>query len=203
MSKRRSFREINDAIEDLCYYGLDLPDEYETGLTSPVEEQVDEDALEKAFDDLQMEAEEKMENIGKFLLNTKDEIDDLKREIKRLTTWKNSLEGRSDWLKWYCMTNMIRAGIKKFTGKFVKLSVRKSPTSATYPKDYAGKPIPTEIDEAYVTEVVTHKVDSKTAIQKFNAAWKAFEKTGKPIEEFEFEIKGFQFNYTKNHLVIS
>jgi len=190
---KKSLRKINDEIEELCMYGIDVPDEEdedETGLITPVEVDLDDihdNYLQDKLDELDMERKEKIEEIGKFLLNNKYDIEDLDKEIKRLRKWKNQLEKRGSWLKWYCMTEMIRAGIMKLTGKFIRMSVNKSRTSATYPtKPGTKEPIVELIDPEYIEEVITYKVDASQALRDY--------------KRDEKPIRGFTFHENNTHL---
>ena len=183
----RSFRKINDEIEELCLYGIDVPDEEEdeeTGLITPVEVDMDDihkNYLHNKLEELDMERKEKIEQIGKFLLNNNADIEELEKEIRKLRKWKSLLEKRGIWLKWYCMTEMIRAGISKLSGKFIRMSVNKSRTSATYPtKPGTKEPIVELIDPKYVREVIEYKVDA-------NQALRDYKNNKKPIRGFSFK----------------
>ena len=189
----RSLRKINDEIEELCLYGIDVPDEEiegETGLLTPVEVDMDdihENYLHDKLDELDIERTEKIEQIGKFLLNNNADIEELDKEIKKLRKWKSQLEKRGIWLKWYCMTEMIRAGITKLTGKFIKMSVNKSRTSATYPtKPGTKEPIVDLIDPKYVREEISYKVDASQALRDY--------------KQHENPIRGFTFHENNTHL---
>ena len=182
----RSLRKINNEIEELCLYGVEIDDDdQESDIITPVE--VDEDALQTALDALEMERLEKVEQIGMFLLNNKYKIEELEQEIRRLREWKSRLDKRCKWLKWYCMSEMIRAGMKKLAGKFINISVSKSRMSTTYPTKPGTKvPIVELIDPEYVIEVVTYKVDADKALRDYK-------KDKEPI-------RGFTFHDDNTHL---
>lgn len=187
MAARRSLRKINDEIDSICYEGVDVSDDFENPLTEPIALPEAAD-IEEQLEALEMARDEKLENIGLFLIDGKAESEKLDAEIKRLSTLKKRLDTRCSWLKHYCVSEMLRAGMKKLKTTFVSLSVRKTNTSATYDKDIEGKPDVDRIDDRFWSQEVVYKVDTRAAI-KYN------KDTGKAI-------KGFTFCKDKNHLII-
>ena len=147
-----TLRQINDEIEKICF-------ETEDG---------NEAEIPKQLDALQMKLEEKLENIGYVRVEQKAYIKRLKAEKQRIDKEIASVEARGKWLDWYCMHEMLRAGIRTFKGKFIKLSICKSPVSAEVEIHPDTKePQWDEIDPRFVEQVVTHKVNKSDAIQHY------------------------------------
>ena len=184
--KRQSLRAINDEIEELCWHGVELPElDGEGNLITLV---IEEDELEQRLNKLGIKQKEKIENIGYALIDMGYKVDNLTAEIRRLTVWRDAIQQRSKWLKWYTVMEMMRAGLKKISGKFVTVSVRKSPVSADYATTINGEPNLDAIDPKYVKEVVTYKVDKKQVIKDFKASGEV--------------PKGFNFHTENQHLVV-
>ena len=186
--KRWSLRAINEKIEAICANGIDVPDEYdESGkLITIITE--DDKFLGDALDALELARDDKIENIGVYQLQLKAKSQELDDEIKRLTAWKKRVDNRWSWLNWYCLEEMIRSGVQKVAGKFVTVSVRKSPVSATFLENIDGEPDVNQIDPKFVKTEVRHKVDRAGAIRHFK-------QTGEIPE-------GLTFNTDKRHLHI-
>ena len=200
MKQRRTFREINDEIERLCSEGIEVPDTDEFGeLITPVD--TDENYLEQALNELQLDREEKVIDIGEYCLFLKSEDERLGKEIKRIQAWQNRVRGRRTWLLWYCLQEMARAGIRKVQGAFLSVSRRNSPVSATYVRNADGEPDVHQIDPNFVRTVVEHKVDAKGAIKQYNQLVKAAEEKGEPTDNIQ--IVGFDFHTDKEHVRIS
>ena len=152
--KRLTLREINAEIESIVF---DTP--YDEDSEAEVEARLNE--LNLAFD-------EKLENLGQVRLEQKAYIQRLDDEIKRLQVEKRSVERRGAWLDFYAMTEMLKIGIRSFKGKFLKLSIRKSPVSAQVAIDPDnGQPHVADIDERFWEEEVRYKVLKSDAIRHF------------------------------------
>ena len=197
--KKRTFRGINDEIERLCSEGIDVPDEEfdEDGIEF-VDETAYECELEQALNALGIEQKTKINDIGEYCLYLKSEDERLGKEAQRMLAWQKRARNRGIWLKWYCLQEMIRAGISHVKGKFLTVAVRTSPVSAEYEKDEDGEPDVHEIDPRFVRTVVEHKVDSRGAIKRF----KELEKMRKEGQDIYEEIPGFTFNESNKHLRI-
>ena len=148
MDRKRTLREINNDILELTDAALDADctEELESGLSN-----------------LEIERDEKIENIAYLRLEQKAEVQALDDEIRRLQSRKRAIENQGRWLDSYCVAEMLRAGIKLVVGKFVKLAVRKSPVSFTHADDI------TELDPEFVTEEITYKVSKSDVARHFKA----------------------------------
>ena len=200
--KRWSLRAINKEIETILANGIDVPDEYdESGrLITIITE--DDKFLGDALDALELARDVKIENIGVYQLQLKAKSQELDDEIKRLTAWKKRIDNRWSWLNWYCLEEMIRSGVQKVAGKFVTVSVRKSPVSATYAKNIDDTPNVDEIDSRYIRTFTEFKVDKKSALDAYRQALKVHVETGGNADNFQFEVKGFLFHNRNNHLSV-
>ena len=151
----KTLRQINNDIEQLC-------------LETPYEDDDSEHEIEAELKMLNLAFDEKLEAIGNVRMEQKAYIKRLRAEKARLDKEITSVESRGKWLDFYCMAEMLRAGVRSFTGKFLKLTIAKSPVSAevaTNPDD--GKPRIEDIDPRFVQEVVSHKVDKSEAIRHY------------------------------------
>ncbi len=175
MTVNRGLREINDEIFAICQ-------------TEGSAERTDAD-LQDALDRLRMERDQKLENIGEIRLEQKAQVKTLEAEIKRLQEMKRQVENRGKRLDRYCMAEMIRAGIRTFTGRFVRMVVCKSPTSAEVVTNGVGQPVLEAIDAEFVEPVVTHKIRRADAIEHWRQTGEA--------------PQGFTIRDDKQHLRVS
>ena len=151
---RLTLRQINEEIERIC---LETP--YDPENEAEVEAQLK--ALNLKFD-------EKLENIGYVRIEQKAYIKRLREEKARIDREIANVTQRGDSLDWYCLAEMLRVGLRTFTGKFLKLSIRKSPVSAEVPIDPdTHKPRVEDIDPNFVEQVITYKVKKSDAIQHY------------------------------------
>ena len=150
-----TLRSINAEIERLC-------------LETPFEDDDTEKEIEAELAALNLKFDAKLEAIGHVRIEQKAYVKRLKSEKVRIDKVIAAVENRGKWLDLYAMGEMLRAGIRAFTGKFLKFSVRKSPVSAevvTNPDTH--KPRVKDIDPRFVEEVVTVRVNKKDAIQHY------------------------------------
>ena len=176
MADKLSLGRINDEIERLCWVGIDLPPTEDDVLDHETLESVQDSEkeyqaeLQEALDALKMQRDEKIENIGYVLMNQDTKVEQLEKEIKRLTLWKKQIQARNKWLIWYCLTEMVRAGIRSITGKFIRLTVCKnSQPSAKVPMNPDTKEPRWElIDPRFVGETVKPKLLKQDAVDHFN-----------------------------------
>ena len=141
MGDKLSLRKINDAIDRLCWLHVDVPpseDEVTRETLKGIEtaEESQHGELQVAFDALALKREVKIENIGYVLMDKDTKIEQLEQEILRLTIWKKQIQARRKWLVGYCIAEMLRAGIRKVLGQFIRVTVAdNSQRSATVPMD--------------------------------------------------------------------
>ena len=132
MTDRLSLGRINDEIDRLCWQGIEAPPSEDDVLDHPTLESVESSQeeqhteLKTALDALKMQRNVKIENIGYDLMEKDTKIEQLEKEIARLTLWKNQIKSRRKWLLWYCLTEMVRAGIRHVAGKFIRITVAKN-----------------------------------------------------------------------------
>lgn len=92
--------------------------------------EIDEDTGEilntDALDELSEQFEEKAENIALFIKNTNAEAEAMKREEKKLSERRKSLENKANRLKSYLSDTMLAAGKTKISTPKTELSFRKS-----------------------------------------------------------------------------
>ena len=131
------------------------------------------DELFNQLDALQGKRDKKVENIGYVLLEHDTRIEDIEKQQARLEALKQKIIKNRDNLMNYCVMEMLRSGIQKVVGKFIELTVCKSPTSAEYAKTPEGKPDFDRIDPRFVEVEVTEKPKVQTA-----AAIRYYKNTG-------------------------
>ena len=181
MADKLSLGRINDEIERLCWQGIDAPPADDDVLDHATLESVEDSQeaqhveLQEALDALKMQRTVKIENIGYDLTNKKTKIEQLEKEIARLTLWKNQIQARSKWLKWYCVTEMVRAGIRHVAGKFIRVTVCKnSQPSAKVPmQPHSKEPLWNAIDPRFIGESTKPKLLKQEAIDHYNETGKA------------------------------
>ena len=76
-----------------------------------------------ALDDLQLQRDEKIENIALFIKNLKAEAEAIQNEERKLKSRRNSCENRTEWLKKYLANNLQG---EKFKTPRVAVSWRRS-----------------------------------------------------------------------------
>ena len=177
MADKLSLGRINDEIDRLCWQGIEAPptegDEisHETLKLVETAEEEQHAELQKAFDALEMQRKTKVEHIGYALMDKDTKIEQLEKEILRLQIWKKQIQSRRAWLLWYCITEMVRAGIRKVAGKFIRVTVaNNSQYSAKVPiNPHTKKPRWEAIDPRFVGETVEPKLLKQDAIDHYNS----------------------------------
>ena len=176
MADRQTLREIIDDIDRLSWQGIDAPPTddgiltHETLKLVETAEEAQHAELQKAFDALKFKCDTKIENIGYVLMNQDDKIEQLGKEILRLQIWKKQIESRRAWLLWYCVSEMVRAGIRKVVGKFIRVTVaNNSQPSAKVPMNpHTKKPRWELIDPRFVGETREPKLLKQDAIDHYD-----------------------------------
>lgn len=114
------------------------------------------DYVNLSLDNLDMEFEEKVENIVKFIKNMEADVKAIKEEKKRLSDKQKVLENRIERMKDYISDNMALLGKKKVKAGLFNVGIRKCPPSVDIynldevPEKY--KVIKIEIDKASIKE---------------------------------------------------
>lgn len=175
MADRQSLRDIIDDIDRLGWQGIEAPPRdageltHETlKLVEPTEEEQHAE-LQAELDALKIKRDTKIEHIGYVLMHQDDKVEQLEKEILRLQIWLKQIKARRKWLIWYCLTEMVRAGIRSITGKFIRVTVCKnSQPSAKVPMDTnTKKPRWELIDPRFIGENVEPKLLKQDAIDHF------------------------------------
>ena len=104
--------EINNAIQDVLDYALDP----ETG-------EILDDALMASYDQLRMDRDEKIENIGCFIKNLEADAKAIREEEKSLADRRRAAENKAEHLRNYLQ--FCLAG-QKFQSPRLSVSFRKS-----------------------------------------------------------------------------
>lgn len=112
---------------------------------------------EQAFEALQMERNEKLENIALWVKNLLSEAEALKAEEKAFAERRKSAENRAESLKRY-LDSALKG--QKFNTTKVAISYRKS-TSVDIDES--------KLPASYLQEVVTYKIDKRDIGEKLKA----------------------------------
>ena len=153
MSKM-TLREINAEIERVL---IDTPYDDEN-----------EDAVQAELTALNLQFDEKIENIAYVRLEQKAYMKRLREEKARLDQEIKNIEARGKWLDFYVMAEMVKLGIKSWKGKLLSLSIRKSPVSAEVPiNPDDNQPVIESIDPRFLEVEVKHKVKKADAIAHY------------------------------------
>ena len=145
--------DINKALVDAWDAALDP----ETG-------ELDETLL-AAFEELQMERDAKIENIGCWIKNLAADAEALKSEAKTMTERAKAAERKADSLKRY-LTAALDG--EKFTSTRCAISWRRS--------------VSVEIDEAEIPELPEQYIRRKVSVEADKTAIKEALKAGESIE---------------------
>lgn len=111
--------EINQALAERLTQLGELLENGETPSQSMIDELLD----------LKGDLTDKLINYGKFIKNTKSDIDSLDSEIKRLTAKKRALQNRTDILKENMCVAMLANDIDKIDDPIMPIRLQNSPKS--------------------------------------------------------------------------
>lgn len=92
-------------------------------------EEITEDVLNSALNDVQDEFNEKALNIVKFIKNLESDVNGLDAEEKRLKAKKMAYKNKIDGLKKYLENGLIASGFKKLNLGVFNISIAKNPAS--------------------------------------------------------------------------
>ena len=90
---------------------------------------VDDEQLFAAIENIDTAIEEKAENYAKLIFSMKAEAEAIRAEEKRLATKRQALENRAKWLQKNLEETMIVTGKKKFKTSLFGFSVQKNAPS--------------------------------------------------------------------------
>lgn len=105
-------------------------------------DEIDQEIITKALDEVGGELEDKAENIAKLIKTLEVDVNGYKSEEKRLSDKRKSLENRIKSLKEYLDSAMKITGKKKFKGQLFSFNIQKNPPSVNIteqsliPKEY-------------------------------------------------------------------
>ena len=87
------------------------------------------ESIKATLDNIQEDFEDKVENIGKFVLELKGTAEAIKVEEERLYKRRQAIANNSEWLKSYLLTEMIAIRILKVKRDVITVSVVDNPPS--------------------------------------------------------------------------
>lgn len=89
----------------------------------------EEDELKAKLEEVKEHIEDKVENVGKFVLSLEAGITAIKSEEERLSSRRRVIESRIDWLKNYLLQEMTLADLEKVKRDVLTVLVRLNPPS--------------------------------------------------------------------------
>ena len=87
------------------------------------------EGLEDTLESINLEIEDKLENIGKVIRNLESEVKAFKDEEKRLADRRKTLENEVKNLKLYAEQSLKATGQRKIDAGLFKFSIQKNPAS--------------------------------------------------------------------------
>ena len=143
--------ELNQSIIELLENGFNLACvDVETG-------EIDETKASAYLEALQLEREEKVENIALYIKSLDSEAAAIKAEENNLQARRQAKERKAERLREYLKTSMLALNESKFETARVALSFRASKSVIVADIE--------KLDKAYIKEKVEYSAD-KTAIKK-------------------------------------
>lgn len=94
-------------------------------------QEIQQELITNALDQVDGELEEKAENIAKLIKTLEVNINGFKGEEKRLSTQRKTLESRVKSLKGYLDEAMKLTGKRKFKGKIFSFNIQPNPPSVS------------------------------------------------------------------------
>ena len=140
------------------------------------------ESIKASLDNIQEDFEDKVESIGKFVLELKGTAEAIKDEEERLSKRRQTIVNNSEWLKNYLLTEMLAIRILKVKRDVITVSVVDNPPSV----EVSDASLIPENFQRIIPE--TREADKKLIIKRFL-------ETGEIIE-------GTQIITGKKHLVI-
>ena len=113
-----------------------------------------------ALDELKDSIENKVENIGKFILSLEADEEAIGTELVRLAARKQAITNRKNHLKNYLLTEMRTAGLDKVKKPLFTVSVRNNPPSVQIDD-------PADIPLEYRRVIPEHTEPDKKAILEY------------------------------------
>lgn len=122
-------------------------------------EEITQDILNSALNEVQDEFNEKALNIVKFIKNLESDVNGLDAEEKRLKAKKMAYKNKIDGLKKYLESGMVFSGLKKIDLGVFNISIAKNPPSLNIldekliPKEYLIEQAP-KIDNTAIKNAI-------------------------------------------------
>ena len=98
-------------------------------ISNLIEENADNETLEKALDEITDNIQTKAENMAKLIKSIEGNINVLKEEEKRLQTKRRALENKISSIKEYLEEQLKAMDLKKVQGNLFTVSIQKNPQS--------------------------------------------------------------------------
>ena len=141
-----------------------------TQLNQMIEDGVDPEQLEQAFNDVEEAFEDKAKSVLFVLKNMQANIDSVKSEEDRLKKKRATIERQYSGLKEYLMLNMVELGLGKIDNGVLKASLTK-------PKPMLVVTQEGIVSDLYKVEKITVSIDKKKMLDDL--------KDGKKVEGAE------------------
>lgn len=123
-------------------------------ISNLIEEDADNETLEKALDEITDSIQIKAENMAKLIKSIEGNINALKDEEKRLQAKRKALENKVVNIKEYLENQLKAMGLKKVQGNLFTVSIQKNPQSVNILNEDL-------IPEQFKKVVTTTKIDRK------------------------------------------
>lgn len=126
-------------------------------LTDP-ENDIDGQTLADTLESLDGELDDKIINVGKFIVSIENQADGIMEAEKRMKQRRQALEKKAGWLRDYALSAMQRSGHNKITASDIALSLAKLPASVQVQDE-------SQIPDAFWRVKTIREID-KTAIKQ-------------------------------------
>lgn len=123
-------------------------------ISNLIEEDADNETLEKALDEITDNIQMKAENMAKLIKSIEGNINALKDEEKRLQAKRKALENKVVSIKRYLEEQLKVMGLSKVQGNLFTVSIQKNPQSVNILNEDL-------IPEQFKEVVTTTKIDRK------------------------------------------
>ena len=123
-------------------------------ISNLIEEDADNETLEKALDEITDSIQIKAENMAKLIKSIEGNINVLKDEEKRLQAKRKALENKVVNIKEYLENQLKAMGLKKVQGNLFTVSIQKNPQSVNILNEDL-------IPEQFKEVVTTTKIDRR------------------------------------------
>ena len=123
-------------------------------ISNLIEEDADNETLEKALDEITDNIQMKAENMAKLIKSIEGNINALKDEEKRLQAKRKALENKVVNIKEYLENQLKAMGLKKVQGNLFTVSIQKNPQSVNILNEDL-------IPEQFKEVVTTTKIDRR------------------------------------------